>query len=224
MIKALFIYLSLTAFAATAAFAQPAFKGGQQALDDFLRSKIVYPEYSRQNCISGSVDVAFQLDKSGTVTSAKVQQGLGIDLDDEALRVIKLTSGRWTIPANYNPNTSIIQRIRFSSDPLRCGATGSRDMDAAVANYKVQQELENAVTNYYINKRKGTADTGKESYIIALKKQLGYDDDFINDVLDQASEKLKQGDKDGACINWNFIRNIGSDKADEFISKYCNAP
>jgi hypothetical protein len=97
-------------------------------------------------------------------------------------------------------------------------------MQAAINNYKVQQELENAVTNYYINKYKGKADLSKESYIITLKKQLGFDDDLINDLLKQAKEKLKQGDKDSACTDWNFIHNIGSNKADSFIAKYCTPP
>ena len=77
------------------------------------------------------------------------------------------------------------------------------------------------MTNYYINKYKGKADLSKEQYILTLKKQLGFDDELISDLLKQANEKLKQGDKESACTDWNFIRNIGSDKADSFIAKYC---
>lgn len=207
---------------ATIANAQPAFKGGQQALAYFLKTKIVYPEYSSKNCISGTINVSFRLDKDGRVTDAKVQQGMGIDLDDEALRVIKLTSGKWTVPANFITSTSLVQPIRFDPDLTNCRSTNPADMQAAINNYKVQQELENAVTNYYINKYQGKADLSKESYIITLKKQLGFDDDLVNDLLKQAKAKLKQGDKDGACTDWNFIHNIGSNKADSFIAKYCN--
>ncbi|MEO3405861.1 TonB family protein [Mucilaginibacter sp. CAU 1740] len=222
MLKASYINIVLLFFVSgIAAAQQPAFKGGQQALNDFLKAKIVYPEYSRQNCISGVINVSFTLDNSGIVHDAKVPDGPGIDLDDEALRVIKLTSGQWIVPEEYNIKTSIIQPIRFDPDATRCGPANTRDMQSAIAGYQTQQELENAVTNYYINKYKGKADTSKEATIIALKKQLGYDDDFITDVLNQASEKLKQGDKEGACRDWNFIRNIGSDRADSFIGKYC---
>ena len=203
------------------AFAQPAFKGGQQALTDFLKSKIVYPEYSRQNCISGTVDVAFRLDHKGRVIDAKVQRGLGIDLDDGAMRVIKLTSGQWTVPADYVTTTSLVQPIRFDPETTRCGTVSVANMQAAIDDYKNRQELENAVTNYYINKYKGKADLSKEPYILALKKQLGFDDELINDLLKQANEKFKQGDKESACTDWNFIRNIGSNKADSFIAKYC---
>ncbi|AYL98283.1 TonB family protein [Mucilaginibacter celer] len=221
MLKAGCIYIALFLTAGLAAAQQPAFKGGQQALNDFLKAGIVYPEYSRQNCIAGTVNVSFKLTKEGVVHDATVQQGPGIDLDDEALRVINLTSGQWTIPAGYNFNTVLIQPIRFDPDPARCGPANIRDMESAIAGYKAQQALENAVTNYYINKYKGTADTTKEAIIIGLKKQLGYDDDFVSDLLSQANEKFKQGDKPGACRDWNFIRNIGSNKADNFINKYC---
>ncbi|MDN5285635.1 MAG: TonB family protein [Mucilaginibacter sp.] len=206
----------------TIANAQPAFKGGQEALMSFLKSKIVYPEYSSKNCISGTINVSFRLDKDGRITDAKVQQGLGIDLDDEALRVIKLTSSRWTVPADFNTTTNLVQPIRFDPDLTNCRSSNPADMQAAINNYKVQQELENAVTNYYINKYQGKADLSKESYIITLKKQLGFDDDLINDLLKQAKEKLKQGDKDSACTDWNFIHNMGSNKADSFIAKYCS--
>jgi len=180
--------------AGTAAAQQPAFKGGQQALNDFLKTKIVYPEYSRQNCISGIINVSFRLDKNGVVHDTKVQNGPGIDLDDEALRVIRLTSGQWVIPAGYSFDTNIVQPIRFEPDPAYCSQASIRDMQSAIAGYKVQQELENAVINYYYNKNKGKADTTKEATIINLKKQLGIDDDYIKEKL-RDSEKQKPENK-----------------------------
>jgi len=223
MIKRLFTLAFVLAAMVTAAFAQPAFKGGEQAFATFLKNNIVYPEYSSKNCISGTIDVAFRITKSGRVVDATVQRGLGIDLDDEALRIIKLTSGKWTVPADYNENTRLVQPVRFSPDLTNCGALPNvNDMQAAINSYKIRQELENAVTNYYSNKYQGKADTSKEATIINLKKQLGFDDELINDLLKQADKKLKQGDKEGACTDWTFIRNIGSNRADGFISKYCN--
>ncbi len=198
---------------------QPAFKGGQQALDNFLSQKIVYPEYSKQNCISGTIKVGFVVDGNGKVINPRVIQGLGIDLDDEALRVVKLTSGKWVIPTNYQP-LNIVLPVRFEADRTVCGFSNN-DMRLAIANYKSQQSLEDAVTNYYKAKYQGKADTTHEAAIVSLKKQLGYDDKFIDDVLEQAHEKLNQGDNEGACHDWTFIRNIGSNRADDLLAKYC---
>lgn len=208
-------------FAFLTALSQPAFKGGQYALNDFLAAKIIYPEFSRQNCISGSIRVSFRLDKAGVVQDAKVQQGLGIDLDDEALRVVKLTSGKWTIPADYDTSTQIVLPVNFTPDQTRCAGIRSQDMTLAIQEYKNRQALQDVVTNYYKHKYSGKADTTAEATIISLKKQLGYDSAFIADVLDQAGDKLKQGDKAGACEMWQFIRNIGSSQADKMIAKYC---
>jgi len=199
--------------------AQVAFKSGQPALYTFLSQKIVYPEYSKQNCISGIIKVGFVVDKNGKVINPRVIQGLGIDLDDEALRVVKLTSGKWVIPTNYQP-LNIVLPVRFEADRTVCGISNN-DMNLAIANYKRQQNLEDAVTNYYKAKYLGKADTTHEAAIISLKKQLGYDDKFIDDVLEQAQEKLNQGDSEGACHDWTFIRNIGSNRADDLLAKYC---
>ena len=199
--------------------AQVAFKGGQAALYTFLSQKIVYPEYAKQNCISGIIKVGFVVDKNGKVINPRVIQGLGIDLDDEALRVVKLTSGKWVIPTNYQP-LNIVLPVRFEADRTFCGISNN-DMNLAIANYKRQQNLEDAVTNYYKAKYLGKADTTHEAAIISLKKQLGYDDKYIDDVLEQAHEKLNQGDNEGACHDWTFIRNIGSNRADDLLAKYC---
>ena len=200
--------------------AQADFKGGQTALNTFLSQKIVYPEYSRQNCISGIIKVSFSLDKNGSVIDPKVADGLGIDLDDEALRVIKLTSGKWIMPAKYDEVTIIVP-IRFKASQTLCGIYNPVNPSQAIISYKNRQLLEDEVTNYYKAKYQGKADTAHEAEITGLKKLLGFDDGFIIDILEQANEKFHQGDMDGACHDWTFIKNIGSDKADQMLAKYC---
>jgi len=200
--------------------AQPHFKGGDDELAYFLKEHIVYPEYSRQNCISGTIQVSFNLDAAGKLHNAKVYKGMGIDLDDEAVRVIKLTSGKWIVPAGTDLNANLVIPINFSADQTRCHET-REDIGAAIETYKANQALIAAVTNYYSNKYQGKADTTKEAEIIALKEQLGFDDDYTDRIIKQANRKLKEGDKEGACEDWLFVRNIGSTKADALLAKYC---
>lgn len=219
----IFISLLFCALLSVESYAQPTFKGGTQALNQFLTDNIVYPEYSRQNCIPATIKVSFRIDSAGNVGDATVVDGPGIDLDDEAVRVVKMTSAKWDIPAGYNANSTIIIPIRFVPDNTRCINATEASIALAINNYRAQQELQNAVTNYYKNKHAGKADPAKEGQILALKKQLGFDDDFISDMLEQASQKLKQGDQSGACEDWNFIRNIGSSRAEPFIFKYCGS-
>jgi TonB family protein len=204
--------------------AQPTFKGGQVALDNFISGKIIYPEFSSQNCIEATIQVSFVVGTDGQVTDARVQQGPGIDLDDEAVRVIKLTSGKWQIPAGYNSGVRVVLPISFRPDYTKCQqrANGVMSMNEAITTYQKRQELENAVTNYYVNKRSGKANQQNESAILALKTELGIDEDLWKDLLDQASQKLEQGDKEGACKDWKFIRDTGSNLADTYLAKYCN--
>jgi len=224
MLKVTLFIISLFLCGIVSAGAQPVFKGGATALDNFISGKIIYPEFSSQNCIAATIQVSFLIDKRGQVTDAKVQQGPGIDLDEEAVRVVKLTSGKWTVPADYTNSVRVVLPIRFRPDYVKCqkrsGVTMS--MEQAITTYQKRQELENAVTNYYINKLAGRADLQKENAILALKNELGIDEDLYQDLLEQAKQKLKQGDKDGACKDWNFIKNTGSDMADTYLAKYCN--
>ncbi len=220
MFKRAFI-ITLLFITAFKSYAQITFKGGRQALDRYLTSNIVYPEYSSQNCIGATIKVQFYVDSAGNVSKVVVQDGLGIDLDDEAVRVIGTTSGKWLVPAGQNYGSNITLPVRFNPDNTRCGNINEANMQAAIANYKAQEELQNVVTNYYKGKYLGNANTDNEQKILDLKKQLGYDDEFINDMLSQAGKKFKQGDSAGACRDWSFIRNIGSDKADGYLKKYC---
>ena len=199
---------------------QPVFRDGRTTLSDFLNSKIIYPGYSRQNCIGGTIKVSFRLDNAGKVYDAQINQGLGIDLDDEALRVVKLTSGKWKIPADYH-SSIIILPVVFQPNGEKCASVSKTDVQLAIQNYKTLQREQDIVTTYYIAKYAGKTDTTNEAAIISLKKQLGFDDDYISDVLDEADKKLKQGDTSAACHDWLFIHNIGSNRADEFLAKYC---
>src|SRR5690606_32992554 len=86
----------------------PSFKGGSQGLRNFINENLIYPHYSKHNCIQGTIEVSFRLGPTGNVKEARVSRGFGIDLDEEALRLIKLTSGKWQIPAGYDSTSAIV--------------------------------------------------------------------------------------------------------------------
>lgn len=213
------ICLLIFAFKANA---QPQFKGGSSELSYFLSQNIIYPEYSKQNCISGTIQVSFNVDQSGKLYNVKIYKGLGIDLDDEAIRVVKLTSGKWKVPPGHNAAENIVLPIKFRAEDTRCRMMDSNNISAAIEAYRSRTELINAVTNYYANKYLGKADTSKEHLIITLKNQLGLDDDYAQRIMEQANAKFKQGDRDGACEDWLFVKNIGSDRANKMLAKNCH--
>jgi TonB family protein len=198
----------------------PSFKGGKSGLADFINQSMIYPEYSKQNCIQGTIEVSFRLNSQGQIIESKVQKGLGIDLDDEALRLIKLTSGKWTIPAHYDTTSVLTLPVNFSLRQFNCWRSAA-EIKAAIDAYKAQGYLSDAVITYYEKKNTGKYSADDEQKIIQLKEELGYDDDYISRLIDQAKQKIKQGDQEGACKDLQFIRKIGSNKADKLISTHC---
>ena len=71
---------------------QPEFIGGQKAMFKFLADNICYPN---DTCTEGTVYVRFVVNIDGTFTNVEVKRGFAKSFDEEALRVVKLMSGKW---------------------------------------------------------------------------------------------------------------------------------
>lgn len=68
----------------------PEFPGGEQALYDFLRKNIRYPQAAKDSNIQGKVYVTFVVEKDGTITNLKVLRDIGGGCGEEALRVLRM--------------------------------------------------------------------------------------------------------------------------------------
>lgn len=67
----------------------PEFPGGVDALMDYLRGNLKYPESAKNNKQEGRVFIGFVVEKDGNVTNISVLRGVCEDLDNEAIRVVK---------------------------------------------------------------------------------------------------------------------------------------
>ncbi len=65
------------------------FPGGYDKMVEFIRNNIKYPEEARQKGIQGTVILAFNIKKDGSLTNVKVEQSVGGGCDEEAARIIK---------------------------------------------------------------------------------------------------------------------------------------
>ncbi len=200
---------------------KPQFKGGDRSLYSFISQNLIYPDYSKANCLQGKVFISFKLDNNGKVYATKIYKGTGLDLDDEALRLVRLTSGKWLPGQGQAADISYVLPIDFSLDRSGCAQMSGNEMRLAIANYKTRSDMQNVVTTFYKNKALGKADVNDEARILQFKNQLGIDDEYLADVIDDAKKKLKQGDKEGACEDFNFVKNMGSNLADELIKVNC---
>lgn len=93
----------------------PEYPGGLEALMTEVAQNVTYPVEAKKNKVEGKVFVSFIIDEKGKVTNAKVQKGVDPQLDNEALRVVKLLKD-WT-PAqqdNKNVKVSMVLPVKFA--------------------------------------------------------------------------------------------------------------
>jgi len=73
----------------------PTYPGGIQKFYDWVGNTVKYPPMASENNVQGTVYITFTIEKDGSLTDVKVEgRKLGYGLDDEAVRVLKL-SKRW---------------------------------------------------------------------------------------------------------------------------------
>lgn len=217
MFKPIVAFLLLLAVSASAQ--QPQLKGGFSA---FVAQNTIYPPYALHNCIQGKVNVSFKLNAKGEVYDANIAKGFGIDLDDEALRLVKMTNKKWIVPSGYDTTSLVVVPVNFALKGYDCDLKSSNEIALAIKAYKDEQALIEVVTNFYKQKEKGVYKQEDEAKILRIKSDLGIDDDYLNEVIGAGLKKIKQGDRQAACADFNFVKYMGSVKADQMLAKYCN--
>lgn len=197
---------------------EPQLQGG---ISNFLKANTIYPRYSRQHCIQGTVQVGFKINQKGEVYYATVTNGLGTDLDEEALRLIKLSSGKWTVSPKHDTLALVTIPMSFSLRDDECRLRDKGSIALAIRAYQLEMDAQTIITNFYKAKEQGIADPAEEQKIEKLKEELGIDDEFLESKISTGLKKIKQGDKEGACADFNFVKYMGSDRANDLLQKYC---
>lgn len=94
---------------------QAQFQGGMDKLKDFITSNLTFPEGFENLNISGTIILELIINDDGTLAEVKVLRGLDPLLDKEAVRVIKLTDGKWE-PAQQSGKkvkSSLVIPVKF---------------------------------------------------------------------------------------------------------------
>lgn len=65
------------------------FPGGDEALASYLKERMVYPTFARQNGIEGTVRVIFTVDRQGNAAHIRIARPLDPELEAEAIRLVK---------------------------------------------------------------------------------------------------------------------------------------
>ncbi|MBC5775138.1 TonB family protein [Pontibacter sp. KCTC 32443] len=70
----------------------PEFTGGRTAFENFMYRKAKYPKGAKKH---GTIYVSFIINEDGSLSDYALQNSLEPILDEEALRLAKLTEGKW---------------------------------------------------------------------------------------------------------------------------------
>ncbi|WP_443936999.1 energy transducer TonB [Pedobacter sp. MW01-1-1] len=213
------LYILCFLLSSTVAFAQLQFKSGKDGFENFLRENTLYPSYSKQNCIQGTVNIRFKLTKEGNVYSSKIARSVLSELDKEALRLVRLSSGKWAIPSGYDTTATVEIPVNFVLNGFNCENKNKAEIQQAIRYFETQENLTNSIANFY--KNIDSAKPGQEAQIIALKNQLGITNEYLDEIISQGLKKIEQGDSEGACESFTFVKNMGSTKADQYLTQYC---
>lgn len=103
----------------TEADKMPVPKGGMDGWNRFLTSNLKMPLQARELGVDGVVYVQFVVDKEGNITSPTVLKSLGMGLDDEVLRILKLPAASTWTPAEKNGspvNILMTIPVQFKTD------------------------------------------------------------------------------------------------------------
>lgn len=79
----------------------PVYESGVNAFYDEIEKNLVYPEDAKKNKIIGRVNVKCQIDDQGKLVNPRIVEPIYPTLDQEALRIISLFSGKF-VPNKMN--------------------------------------------------------------------------------------------------------------------------
>jgi TonB family protein len=74
---------------------QAQMKGGMKAFQNHLLTNLRYPMEAQRSRITGKVFLSFDVCTDGSLCDFKILKGVEKNLNEEALRVVKLMSGQW---------------------------------------------------------------------------------------------------------------------------------
>ncbi len=113
----------------------PEFPGGLTEFYNFLSKTIRYPNESRKKGIQGRVIIKFIVEKDGELTNFKIARGVEKEIDQEALRALKL-SPKWKsgIQNGKPVRVAYAVPIAFTLEDVKSPKPAKNKMGAVVEN------------------------------------------------------------------------------------------
>ena len=183
------------------------FQGGGEAYIAYLSSELKIPLDLQKNGVSGKVYVQFVIDTKGDIYDVKILKDIGFGSDDEVIRFIRSTSGKW--------NPALIKDEKVKSQLV----------------YPIKFVVGDSIDGYLIDKRI----VADYQSALSLMKDQKYNeaiiifDNLIKLIADSNGSffnrglcYFKLGNKGKACNDWQRAKNFGDKKIVSYIVENCN--
>lgn len=86
---------------------------GMEGLIDFIDHNLRYPTLAKKNKIEGNVHVSFIVEKDGSLSEVEIDKGVEKSLNEEAIRLVKLTKWKPGIQNGNIVRTNLVVAIKY---------------------------------------------------------------------------------------------------------------
>jgi len=178
----------------------PEFKGGEEALYDFLKNNIKRPSHAIELGIEGRVFVTFTVEKDGSLSDIRIIKGIGGGCDEEVLRVVGMMNGMWS-PGIHNGKPV---RVKYNL-PVRFSIEGAHPYYDATINYNRGYNL----------MKDGKFDKALSFYSTYKPGEILYPDAMYA----SGYCKFMKGDYKGAIEDWESAKKEGMPDCDNKLAQ-----
>ncbi|HEX8021450.1 TonB family protein [Mucilaginibacter sp.] len=197
----------------TAVARLPEFPGGLEAFGKFLSTNIKYPAAAREQRIQGRVIITFIVEKDGSLSSERIVRGITDDLNNEALRVIKLSP-------NWKPGMQGNRPVRTQySVPISFTLAPSDDTTktTAPARFSIASAQPGSDPVFTSVEQVPEFNGGLEAFGKFLMTNLRYPKAARDNNVQGRVIITFVVEKDGALSNMKVVRGIGSGCDEEAV-------
>jgi len=177
-------------------------EGKTTSIYDYLGANLEYPEQSARWFREGTEIIQFTVLANGELDDFQVISSVSSNIDSEVIRVLKSTNGMWKPGENNGHPVAMEKEIAITFQ-----IENSNHMRLAQKLYKR--------ANKKLLKDK------PQKALRLFSRALVYQPYSEPLLFARSVTRLSVGNKTGACEDWNRLKTMGSNLADEYLMQHC---
>ena len=207
----------------TEADSMPVPEGGMGGWNRFLSQHLQMPPQAREMGVDGVVYAQFVVDKQGKITSPSILRSLGLGLDDEVLRILKLPeASNWT-PGQKDGqpvNTLMTIPVKFKTETHAAGSSFFPSPQQNPGNI----DLYRGEIVYDVVEKMPRPEGGMDGWNAYLEQNLQYPERAKQANIEGTVYVVFTVDKEGSLVMPEILRGIGAGADEEALRLVNEAP